>query len=529
MYGMKHFLKRLRALTQKGRLLFVVCGLSITLAMCLLFTFEPAFFQFMDAKLYDQFVRIKPAGQTSGEVVIVDYDDASLAELGQWPWPRTLISKLLESIKQQGAKSISLDIVFPEPDRTSLDILQEQYAKDFDIKLDFSSIPEAVRNNDAILAATLASGPFVLGYQFDFESVKKSKDICLDLKSLQASEKRAAGASPASSFLFRAPAVICNEPILNKAAKYEGFFNSMPDEDGIIRRTPLIISWKDKLYPNLALSSLLEAGYGQKRRLLEVSSGGVNAFLLDDIRIPLDERGQMLINFRGVRHFFPYYSAADVIEKRLPPDTFKDKIVLVGTSAPGLKDLRATPMDQISPGVEVHANVIDNILCQDFLSRPDWAFGAEAVLIFVVGVLSTLLLTWTSALWSLLPLAFCSVGMFWGALQLFFTQGLYLSPLIPLLTLGSNFTALTLFKFWREEGRRRFYHSAFSKYVSKAVVEQLIKSPEKLSLCWGRTRGFDLFFRHPWFYHFERKVGLPSGWRTAAYVPDSHDAPYYSI
>ena len=488
-----HSLQRLRSVAAKGRLVLLAAGLVITIGMCLLFVFEPAFFHFMDYKLYDQFVRIKPKETTSGKIVIVDYDDASLAELGQWPWPRNMIASLLEKIKEQGAATVSLDVVFPEPDRTSLDILEKQYVNDFGIRLDFSGVPKVLRNNDAILAATLAKGPFVLGYQFDFESTKKSKDICLDLKTLQASVKRTPGAPPAASFLFRAPAVICNEPILNRAAKYEGFFNSMPDEDGIIRRTPLIIAWKDQLYPNLALSSLINAGYGKKRRLLEVSTGGISAFLLDDIRIPLDGRGQMLINYRGTRHSFPYYSASDVLRNLLPRDTFKDKIVLVGTSAPGLKDLRATPLDQISPGVEVHANVIDNILCRDFLVRPDWAFGAEAFLIFAIGVLSTLLLAWTSAAWSLLPLALCSVGMFWGAMQLFFRSGLYISPLIPLLTLGINFTVLTLLKFWKEEGRRRFYHSAFSKYVSKAVVEQLIKSPEKLSLI-GEEREVTIFF-----------------------------------
>ncbi len=132
-------------------------------------------------------------------------------------------------------------------------------------------------------------------------------------------------------------------------------------------------------------------------------------------------------------------------------------------------------------------------MCRDFLFRPDWAFGAEAALIFFTGLLSTFLLTWTSAVWSLLPLALCGAGMFWGALQLFFSQGLYLSPLIPLLTLGTNFTVLTLFKYWREEGRRRFFHSAFSRYVSKAVVEQLVKSPDKLSLV-GEEREVTIFF-----------------------------------
>ncbi len=493
MHSFRNFLHRVRSLARKGRLFFLFTGLGITLAMCLLFVFEPAFFHFLDNKLYDQFVRIKPAERTSNKVVIVDYDDASLAEMGQWPWPRNMIARLLQKIQQQGATSVSLDVVFPEPDRTSLDILQQHYAQDFDIELDFSRIPAEFRNNDAVLAATLKSGPFVLGYQFDFESARKSKDICEDLKPLQASEKRSAGAPSASTFLFQAPAVICNEPILNQAAQYEGFFNSMPDEDGIIRRTPLIISWKGELYPNLALSSLIEAGYGQKQRLVEISRGGISAFVLDDIRIPLDEHGQMLINYRGMRHFFPYYSASDVLLDRLPKDTFKDKIVLVGTSAPGLKDLRATPMDQISPGVEVHANVIDNILCRDFIFRPDWAFGAEAALIFVIGLVSTLLLSWTSALWSLLPLAVCSAGMFWGTLQLFFSQGLYISPLIPLITVATNFAILTLFKFWREEGRRRFYHTAFSKYVSKTVVEQLIKSPEKLSLV-GEERDVTIFF-----------------------------------
>lgn len=483
---------------ERGRVMLLVSGLTLSLVMTVLYAARPIFFEYLDIKLYDTMLRRVHSKQTSGVPVIVDIDENTLKELGQWPWPRYRIARLLQGIHELGADAVALDMVFSEPDRTSLAVLQEEMAKDHDLKLSFKNLPEHLLDNDLTLAKMLGTGPFVLGYHFNFLKDAHLENRQCDLHKLNLSILRGPDSPPASSMFFNAPGVVCNLKVMGEAVEHSGFFNALPDPDGIIRHAPLIIEHQGQYYPNLALAAYLQA-YPAKQLILwlkrnEQAGQEPPALQIgDNLVVPLTGKGQMTVHFRGPRQTFPYFSAADILAGRVQPDALKGKIAFIGTSAAGLKDIRATPMDQVYPGVEVHATVLDNLLQKDFLREPEILEDFEVTLVLFMGVLSTVLLVWTGALISLVPLGLCTIGLWYGSYWVFREQGMFLSPLVPTLTLAANFAMLTLMKFFREEGQKRFFHQAFSQYVSKAVVEQMVKSPEKLSLS-GEEREVSILF-----------------------------------
>lgn len=493
---MKGLFSRLRQRLQRGRILLLTAGLALTLLMTVVYALRPVFFTALDNKLYDLMLRRQHNERTSGVPVIVDIDEASLAELGQWPWPRYRIARLLEKLRDLGVAAAALDIVFPEPDRSSLDVLQATILQDFRFRLDLGQVPPQLLDNDATLAAALGQGPFVLGYHFNFAAPNGQAAPC-SLHKLNLAVLSGPDSPDLERLFYRAPNVVCNVEPLGRHAPGSGFFNALPDPDGILRHAPLLIEYRDAFYPSLALAAYLQA-FPTEQIILWLKSNpkaGIEApaLQLGERIVPLAGQGQTLLHFRGPRRSFPYIPAADVLLDRLPPGALAGKVAFIGTSAAGLKDIRTTPLDQLYPGVEVHATVLDNLIVGDFLLEPEYLRELEVLLVLGMGLLSTLLLTWTGATWSLLPLGACVGGLWYGAAWTFGSRGLYLSPLIPTLTLGLNFTLLTLLKFWREESQRRFFHTAFSRYVSKAVVEQMVKSPDKLSLS-GEEREVSILF-----------------------------------
>lgn len=404
-----------RSWLDRGRVIVLLSGVTLSVVLCVLYALQPIFFQYLDDKYYDSMLRRIHKSETSGVIAIVDIDEKSLSELGQWPWPRYRVGRLLEKIQGLGADSVALDIVFSEPDRTSLDILREELHKDYNIRIDFQGLPPVLRDNDQVLAEVLRKGPFVLGYHFNFDVSQQTQGPgkC-HLVPVNLPVVRVQGARSWEEMLYDAPGVVCNIAVLSEAADASGFFNALPDADGIMRRSPLVIAHEGKFYPGLALAALMkfkpEADLLLAMGDLEDKTPGSQFLHFNNTRIPLDETGQMLINYRGMRHSFPYLSAADILLDRLDPGVLVDKIVFVGTSAAGLKDLRATPMDQVFPGVEVHATIADNILQQDFIRRPEKSILIEVLLILGLGVCSTLLLAWAGASWSLAPLGVVGGG-----------------------------------------------------------------------------------------------------------------------
>ncbi|MEK7365546.1 MAG: CHASE2 domain-containing protein, partial [Candidatus Deferrimicrobiota bacterium] len=253
--------------------------------------------------------------------------------------------------------------------------------------------------------------------------------------------------------LFDARGVVCNLPGLSKAAGSSGFFNVTPDPDGVLRRVPLVIRHKGALYPNLALALYLRARGGDA--VLETGPDGVEALRLDGRRIPLDSHGNLLVNFRGPHRTFPHLSAAAVLDGTADPARLKGKIVLLGTTAAGLKEIRTTPLDAAQPGVEIHANVLDNLLSGDPIAAPRWARVLRVLLVLFPGFLLTVLLARSSAAWGLALIVPSAAGIWLGSWWLLAYRQVFLPPFLPVVTLALVFTVLASMRFLRADRQVR--------------------------------------------------------------------------
>ena len=473
---------------KKDQLILLATGMTVTVLMVILFIVQPKFLTFFRYKLYDQFLRELHASNATDIPVVIDIDEKSLREMGQYPWPRYRVAMLLKYLQAYGASAVATDILFVEPDRTSPVTLKEQLKKEMKIDITIEGLPPALADNDKLLAHNLKTGPFVLGIDFMTQELLKDKGEidsrattdCF-IRPVTVSVLSSPGSPSPHDTLFRAKEAICPLPELAMAVQHTGFITIAPDRDSLYRRVPLLFSWNNKFYPSLALATVMQAT-GIKSMVLKMGPGGVQSVKLGNIAIPTDPRGRMLINYRGPMKTFRYISASDVLNRRLKPGELTGKICFIGTSATGLKDIRATPLDPGYPGVEAHCTVVDNVLSKQFLNVPDWAKGLEFFVMIGVGLLTTLLLMWARAAWLVLPLFGIGVGMWFGAQRMFSDYRQFISPLYPYLNLGLTFIVLTVMKFWREEHAKRFIHGAFAHYLAPSVISQIMENPDVLTL-----------------------------------------------
>ena len=302
-----------------------------------------AFFSF-DNRLRDFTFILRGELPKSDSVVIVDIDEKSLQEYGQWPWSRNVLADLFYKLSESGAGIIGLDIVFAEEDRTS----PHRFSKE-------------LPNYDAILAETLMQTPVVGGYIFTFEPTKEENTPMIPAVFIEKGMKK--------DTILEPKGVILNIEILQDAMYSSGFFNNTPDEGGMIRNVPLLMKYDGVLYPSLVLE-MIRIYSGINKVVVHGDSAGARNLSFGEYDIPLDNVGRLSVNFRGPGKHFKYISASDILQGKFDVNAIKDKFVLVGTSAVGLFDLRSIPYDNAIAGVEVHANALDNILKGDFLRKP---------------------------------------------------------------------------------------------------------------------------------------------------------------
>ncbi len=460
--------KRIIRKDRKNSRPIIAYGILFSLVLFFVSLAKPSLTNFVHNRVYDALLSSN-TGQPSSIPVIVDIDEESLRQHGQWPWPRYRIAILLDKLRELGASSIGLDMMFAEEDRTSIEMIGKELSHDFGIELGFKEIPNDLRNSDRRLADSLSKGNFVLGYQFLFEEGPDSKN-CL-LHPLRLNRLGHVNGKESSEFFIKAGGVSCNLATLSRAAGASGFFNVSPDQDGILRRVPLVIEHQGKLYPSLALATLMRS-LGAKDVLLKTDEGGAGFLCINRTAIPLTPTGSLLIRFRGKNKTFPYVSAADVLSGHVPKEKIENKIVFIGTSAAGMKELRSTPLDPVFPGVEVHATIVDNILKMDFLSRPKWVPGVESFLALGLGLLSTLILAWTGAGWSSLLLGGIGAGVWQASAWTFRAEGIFISPVLSLTVLVCNFSLLTFLKYWREEQKAKERTRELAM-VQEATIESL--------------------------------------------------------
>ena len=274
----------------------LLAGLVLSSIAVAIYMIHPSIIRSINDKTTDVIVALTPKATAGSEsIVIVDLDEESLERFGQLPWPRNRLGRLLCKIKESGAKSVGLDLILSEPDRTSPQNWQATIARELDHQIDLTKVPPESFDHDRYLAAILAEGPFVISYEFLFNNKCPQKPGC-ELHPLYVVRVTKPNTSPSRMRFFKAHSAVCNLPIFASAVAYSGFLNATPDGDGILRRIPLVIQYGDQLFPSFALATLMQFKKVAQLYLREEKSGFVY-LSLDDKRIPIDCQGNMLINF----------------------------------------------------------------------------------------------------------------------------------------------------------------------------------------------------------------------------------------
>jgi len=427
-------------------------------------------------------------------VALVTIDEESLDELGRWPWPRVRIAQLLDALVKYDAQVVGFDMVWAEPDENSqfkrLSAVKEKL-KELNVENqrleNYLSAALKEADTDRILADSVAqSRRAVLGYFFHFfpqEGLSTKKKVLQEnfppLSSYNLVKYTSEEAAKVP--LFTADYAEVNLPDISEAAEGAGYFNIFPDRDGTVRWVPLVIKYQGQHYCALSLA-VLQKFLGNPPLALRVAEFGVEQVRLGDISIPTNEEGRMLINYRGPQKTFPHYSATDVIHGRVPADAFRGKIVLVGATAIGIYDIRVTPFDHVFPGLEVHANVIDSILKQDFLYRPNWVTLFDLLAIILIGVAMGIILPGVKALWGALAAGFILLVLILSSKFIFQGIGAWVNITYPILNLVLTYLGITGYRYMTEEMEKKKVRGAFQYYLTASVVEQMLKNPEKLKL-----------------------------------------------
>ncbi|MBP1626474.1 MAG: hypothetical protein H6Q00_949 [Holophagaceae bacterium] len=422
-------------------------GLGLTLVALLLHTIRPPFLRNQENLVYDLMLRVSHRRPEPGGPIIVDLDEASLRDFGQWPWPRYRVAELLERITSAGPRVVGLDMVFAEPDSGSLVQWKGGLERELGVSLQVKGLPPNLADFDAVLARAMAKGPFILGHKFHTGQEDSGRDCLLHPMAMVL--RRTPGATAGAEGLFQARGTACNLPALSRAAGASGFFNIVPDPDGVLRRMPMLMRFGDGFYPCLALAMLAKAE-GNPQAVLNLDAAGPVGLSLGGRDIPLDPRGNLLIHFLGRGGAFEYLSAGALLRGEIAPEKLRGRFVLVGTSAAGLRELRATPFDGAFNGVEVHATVLDNLLRSDFIARPSGAWAWEAMVLLGVGLVASLLLSHFGARLSGLFSGLLVLGIL-GTCWVLMKHGIFVQPLLSVLLVLGIFALLTWWKSRLEE------------------------------------------------------------------------------
>ncbi len=442
---------------------------------------DPSAIEEFRVRTFDTFQVIDPRVKTARPVRIVNIDERSLAKFGQWPWPRTRVADLITNLTRLGAVVIAFDIMFAEADR-----LNPAAAADMLRNLDDETRTKlrALPSNDDILADALRHSRVVLG-ETGLPYVVAELDKELPLTGLAM-----LGENP-QRFMLKFPGLLRSTPVLEAAAGGRGLLTIWTERDGIVRRVPVIMQAQGVTMPSLSFE-MLRVATGSDTILIKSNEAGIASVAVKGFAVPTDRNGQLWVHFA---HYDPsiYVSAADVLEGNVDADAIAGKLVLIGTSAAGLLDVKTTPISPVMPGVEIHAQVLEAALTGQLLSQPLWGPLAEFLSAVILGVA----IIWFAP--RLGPKSLVAVGAFFATLLVgtswyYYSQHrLLIDSTYPLLSTTAIYLTLIFSSFAREQAQRRQIRSAFGQYLSPALVEQLAQAPERLVLG-GEEREMTIMF-----------------------------------
>jgi len=456
----------------------------------------------LEAIAYDTRLRLSMPGGVDPRVVIVDIDERSLQAEGRWPWGRDKVARLVDQLfDRYNVAVVGFDIVFAESDDSSgLSRLESMANAELKGNVPFESALRELRPRlefDRLLASRLRERPVVLGYYF---SNAAEGTAPLAIGALPAPALKAGTFSGRNIQFTRWPGYGANLAQLQDAARLAGHFNQLTDTDGVARRVPMLAEYGGAYYESLSLavvrlllgSPAIEPGYPAQPMLARGYSG-LEWLNVGPLRIPVDDLVTSHVPFRGVRGSFPYVSATDVLAGKVDPQVLAKRIVLVGTSAPGLFDLRSTPVAPVYPGVEMHANLIAGMLDGTIKQRPPYVLGAEFLLLAITGLALALWLPWLSPMRATL-LAVTTIVV---VIALNFAVWQYGNLILPiasgLLLVALLYTLNMAWGFFVEARGKRQITGLFGQYVPPELVDEMAKDPTRFSME-GESRELSVLF-----------------------------------
>jgi adenylate cyclase len=463
-------------------------GLARAVCLVLLFALvplrviDPRPVEELRLRTFDLFQVLRPRAQTSFPVVIVDIDEASLKEIGQWPWPRTTVADLITKITQLGAVTIGLDVIFSEPDRMSPAVAEHSFrGLDAETRAKLDLLP----SNDQVLADAIKQSRVVVG-QAGSPTPSPRTQAEMTLQTGFA----VVGPEPTDD-LVTFPGLLRNILPIEQAAAGRGLFSIKPERDGIIRRVPVIMEAQDTLVPALSME-MLRVVTKASAILVRTDTAGVRAVAVPGLEVPTDRNGQFWVHFNKSNPA-RYVSAKDILQGNLPPDRLRGRLVLIGTSAIGLLDIKTTPVEAAMPGVEVHAQILESVLTKTLLNHPNYAIGAELIVAVLFGLAIIIVAPLLSPTIVVVLGVMLIAGLIGLSLFLFVEQNLLIDFTYPLISSWLIYLVLTFVNYFREQKQRQQIRSAFGFYLSPHMVEALARSPEKLVLG-GEERRMTILF-----------------------------------
>lgn len=435
---------------------------------------EPWFVGDVRNAVFDAYQRSHPRPYRPAPVRIVDIDEETLSKLGQWPWPRTKVAELVSKLRDMGAASIAFDIIFAEPDRTSPSWLAGEWADKPDVAAVLSELPD----HDEALAAEMAKGNVVTAFALTEEAsaatpLNRGRFVRVGAQQ-RVTTNRYEGAVPSL-------------PALEEAASGNGAINFSPDRDGVVRRVPMLVEKSGTLYPSLLAEALRIAANASSYTLVaedrgsSTDSAALVALRTGRFTVPTDTFGRTLVYLTRPQPE-RYVSAWKIMEDQADGLLPEGAIVFVGSSATGLQDLRFGPLGKVIPGVEIHAQLAEQVLLDVYATRPLWVQGLESLVVILGWLLILAFGSRPRALSATLAAVGVLASIGASAVYAWYTWAILADPVFPNLVLAATFLAYTVPRQLAAESEGRWIRDVFANYLSPNLVEHLIRNPGELRL-----------------------------------------------
>ena len=470
----------------------ILIGLAITLVFA---GHAARFYQIelidrLESIIYDARLKLTMPGKGDSRIVILDIDEKSLGEIGRWPWSRNIMARLMDRLfDEYGVAAVGFDIVWAERDDSSgiqvLDALAKKELKDAP---GFQSAYQQLRGRldyDAAFAASIRGRPVVLGYYISSEAhAVRANAIPDPVLPKGAFEGRYAPITRWDGYTGNLPEYMAN-------AAGAGHINPKVDDDGVVRRVPLLGEFDGAYYEafSLALARTWLALETAGRKPPPVEAGfpadgitGMEWLKVGRLTVPVDEQAMALVPYAGKRSSFPYLSLADVLAGRVKPEQLKGRLALIGTSVPSLSDLRSTPVENVYPGVEIHANLVAGMINGKLKRQPRYMIGAEVLLLLVGGIVLSVLIPRLSALWAT-AVAVSGIALITVFDVLVWTEADTVLPLAAsILMTAAVYTMNMAYGYFVETRSKRQFAELFGQYVPPELVDRMAADPGMYSM-----------------------------------------------